>query len=356
MDESQFGKGAVKDTPDTRDYQWEEVGYGAAPFDWEKGYDIEKELHVKMKPKNQNGSGSCGGQSWASYAASLEAQFSGTLEERSAKYIYAQTFEQGGGSTGRANAKIFVNQGVAREEVCPSYENGNPPSEAFMTRTGDITEAMRKDAENDKSLCYANVPNDIDSTAQAIKVNGGVILGVVGSNNGTWLSSNPKHPKVGEKFWYHWVYAGKARLKDGKKQIGLLNSWGDNVGENGWQWLDEEYFTEIVPNGNGATCIWQVWTHVYAPPAIPVYHHTFMKRLEYGMRGDEVKALQQVLLIEGDFPSNVPCTGYYGGITADAVLKFQLNYNIDTPEVLHNLKGHYVGPKTLMKLNALFGN
>lgn len=29
---------------------------------------------------------------------------------------------------------------------------------------------------------------------------------------------------------------------DGKKYIGFLNSWGDTVGEKGWQFIGEDYF------------------------------------------------------------------------------------------------------------------
>jgi hypothetical protein len=41
--------------------------------------------------------------------------------------------------------------------------------------------------------------------------------------------------------WGHALFAGRFRIKDGKKEIGILNSWG-NVGDRGWQWLSEEWF------------------------------------------------------------------------------------------------------------------
>jgi hypothetical protein len=55
MDPIQFGKGAHIDKIDTRDYQWSEIGFGIAPYDWSKEYDIEKVLGVTLPVKNQNG-------------------------------------------------------------------------------------------------------------------------------------------------------------------------------------------------------------------------------------------------------------------------------------------------------------
>ena len=345
MNPEQFGKGAIVDRVDLRDHQWSEVGFGAAPFDWTKPYDIETLLGRKLPIKNQGAAGSCGGQAWSSYASALEALDDKTFEERSAKFIYAQTCVQPAGSYGRDNAEVFVKQGVAREAVLTSYENGLPPSEAFMQRSQDITTESRIDAALDKAFSYANVNCDINSVAQAIEANKGVILGVCGSNNGTWLNANPQPPTTVE--WRHWVYAGKVRMLNGVKQIGLVNSWGDPVGESGWQWLNEDYFT----SGN----IFQVWTHVFnSTPSPAVFKHNFTKSMKYGENGAEVLALQTALQVDGTFTKLVAPTGFYGNITAKAVLDFQLKYALAEKNYLISLGGKNAGPLTLAKLNSLF--
>lgn len=357
------GTGALQDRPDARDYQWSEIGFAATPFDWNAGYDIEavlqealKDPNFRIKPKDQDGSGSCGGQAWATQDAVLEAITTGSFEERSAKYIYEQTFVYPGGSNGRDNCNILVKQGCAREAVLSSYDHGMPPSEAFMEKA-TITAKARLDAKSSRLLSYANVNTDIDTVAQAIRENSGVVLGIVGVNNGTWESDMPNPPadSAPAERWYHWVYAGKSKIINGKKCIGILNSWG-NVGDNGWQWLSEDYFrTVLSDNSHGQTAIWSAWTHVFNAAVVPPsFVHNFVSELRYRQSGAEVVALQKALQSIGIFPETVPCTGYYGDITRASVLAFQVKFMVAPMTELLSLNGRVVGPQTRAQLNKLF--
>lgn len=309
-----MGTGAIRDVYDPRDYQWSEIAHGSTPFNWVKGFDIEEKVG-KLLPKDQNGSSSCGGQAWSMYSAVLEALATGTLEERSAKFIYAQTAVPGGGSAGRTNCELCKKSGVCIEPLCPSYENGNPPSESFMTRKEDITEGALWDAKKNKERSYAFVNSDIDEIAQAVEINGGCVIGISGENNGTWLTPFPKPPL--HEGWRHWVYVGKAKIINGKKMLGLINSWGEDCGEDGWQWVGEDYFQALK-----GLAIWSVWTMVYDQQT-SYEPHLFMKSLRYGMIDSEVKFLQERLKLDGYFP-NIPTTKYFGKITRDAVKKFQI--------------------------------
>ncbi len=266
-----FNPGGEVDRVDNRDFQLTEIaGAIVVPFDWNKGVDIETELRTrlniptfKLPVKDQGDSFSCGGQSWASYAGVLEAFATGTFEERSAKFLYSQTYVPGGGSRGRDNADIFVTQGAARELVLTSYQSSMPPTEVFMEQSGDITDNVRIDAKLSKALAYAQTGTDINAVATAIRDNMGVVIGIDGENNGTWLSPFPKPPTTVQ--WRHWLYAGKAQVFGGKKYIGCLNSWGLDVGDRnnpGWQWLGEDYF---------ASHVWSGWTHIFAPLPIVTF-------------------------------------------------------------------------------------
>lgn len=339
-----FNPGGVKDRVDTRDFKWAEIGFGSAPFDWDEGYDIEAKLGINLPVKDQFGSFSCGGQAWGQYAGVLEASATGTLEERSAKFFYAQTYQFGGGSTGRDNADIFINQGSCRELVLPSYLPGGSTTEAFITRGQDITDLARTDAHTAQGFSYAQTGTSIDAIAQAIRDNRGAVLGLDGQNNGTWASAFPKPPTQTE--WRHWVFAGKPKKINGVKHIGFLNSWGDQIGEGGWQWIPEQYFT--------LGHVWSGWTHILAPILPPSFHHNFVSDLKFEQTGGDIIALQKALQLDGSFPATVPTTGFYGDITRRAVLAFQLKYMIAPLAELHALQGKTVGPKTRAKLNTLF--
>ena len=352
--------GAVRSPLDERDYTWEEVAMGLPSFDWNEGFDIEKKVG-KILPKDQNGSGSCGGQAWATLAAVQEALVTGTFEERSAKYVYAQTAVPGGGSSGRANSEIYAKQGVSLETLCSSYENGKPPTEAFMTRIGDITDAARTNAKSALAKSYVSISPDIDSIAQAVKANGGVVIGIDGTNNGTWLSRIPTAPTSAKGLWHHWVYVGKARIINGKKYLGILNSQGKNCGEDGWQYISEEYVNHAVYDssiGTDRDSVWEAWTTTVNMSGLPVgFKHDFLKDVAYGQTSEEVRALQKALQIDGAFPKGFDLTpgaypkAYYGDMTAQAILKFRAKYGIDTST---DPKGRNAGPKTRAKLNEIF--
>lgn len=320
-----YGKGAIVDTIDKRDFNFKEVGKTTPPFLWNKGFDIEEVLSdklgiadFKIPVKDQNGSFSCGGQAWAYYDQVLEAILTGSFEERSAKYIYSQTFvAPDGGSTGRDNCNILINQGCAREALTASYENGKPPKELFMRLKSDITEAAKKDAVSSKAFIYSNVDPDMELFAKALRDNNGLIMLITGSDNGSWTSPFPKPPKDSKNLWNHWVYIGKAKIINGKPHFGFLNSWGDDVGEKGWQWINEDYFkAHFVGYG---------WTISLAEK------FKFSKDLRIGMTDKDVKQLQirlnqkpETQVAQSGAGSPGLETDYFGGLTFKAVQAFQV--------------------------------
>jgi hypothetical protein len=196
-----------------------------------------------------------------------------------------------------------------------------------MQRKSDITEEAYKEALIDKALSYANVYSNIDAIAQAMENNKGCIIGITGKNNGTWSSKFPLPPiSVDNSCWNHWVYVGKAKMINGKKYIGFLNSWGESTGEKGWQWITEDYVKNPF--------IWSTWTMVYNFPK-PV-NYIFTSNMQVGSRGIEVKELQKRV-------NAIPLDGVFGPKTKKAVQDWQTKHNL-TPDGL-------VGPKTIAELN-----
>ena len=320
MNEQSTSKGALLSPKDVRDFSYK--GFSSIPYDWSVPFSVNTDLNVK----NQGLSSSCGGQAGSYYLAVLNALNKGTMEEKSAKFIYSQVFAPGGGAYLRDICDLLVKQGDSKESLTPSYESGNlPPSELFMERVEDITPEARQDAQNAEILAYANVPINIDTIAQAVRDNNGAIIMIGGQNNGTWLSAYPAPAITPE--WHHFLYVGKLKMENGKKYLGVINSWGSTVGENGWQWLEEGH----IP------FIYECRTLVFKKS------FTFNTNLHFGMSGNDVLELQKRMVLE-KCATYTP-TGWFGPLTLLSVIKYQVLHNI-APSV------GFVGPLTRASLNA----
>lgn len=247
MVEKRFGTGAHKNKLDLRDHKWEHLARALEPFDWEKGYDIEVELqkklnnpHFRIPVKNQGQSSSCVGQASAYYESVQDAFEKGVYTEKSARDAYSQIFYPGGGSSTRDALNLLIKKGVCKESLLKSYQGNEPPSESFIENRTDASTITVNDALTSKGTAYATIGNkSFDGYAQAARDNHGMLITVSGQNNGTWFLEFPKIPYTSE--WKHELYVGKAKMINGKKYIGVLNSWGTDVGDSGWQWLGEDY-------------------------------------------------------------------------------------------------------------------
>jgi hypothetical protein len=339
--------GANQRRPDPRDYPFDarEVAQAADPFQWQVGTGPDPALVSLLAIKDQGSSGSCGGQAFSYYGARLRAAYASDPSARSAKYLYSQVYVPGGGSSDRDLATIAKNQGFGLEGDCPSYDGDQPPSEAFMERPQDITAIARIGASKDQATLAYSFPNfDIDSVAQAASACLGIVLGLYGTNNGTWLSPEPKPPVAADGApWSHYMYGVQPQIYNSKKGLWCPQSWGSGAGINGWQFLDEDYFA--------ANAIWGAIVLIYNPAPVQPPQHTFSTDLALGQSGEEITALQQFLAYDGEF--NLAPTGYYGSITAGAVLKFQLKYALSSTATLEELGGQVVGPASRQKLNSL---
>lgn len=236
--EGQFGTGGIKNTWDPRDHRVEGLGMAAEPFDWTKGYDVEEEMKTLLTSEDQGVSGSCGGQAGRYYTEVLNMLTTGSFERLSAKDPYCYIYYPGGGTTSRDIGKRIGDHGIARESAVPSYQNGQAPSEAFM-EDKSVSSLLSDAVRIGLISAYAKSKLDIESIAVAVRDNHGCIITIGGQNNGTWLSQFPQPPINVQ--WRHFLYVGKVKMINGKKYLGVKNSWGNDVGINGWQWLSEDY-------------------------------------------------------------------------------------------------------------------
>jgi hypothetical protein len=190
--------GAYPRRPDPRDYPYTplEVAEAGAPFSWQTGNGPDPALVQLLTIKNQGQSGSCGGQAFSYYGQRLRAVYANDFGPRSAKFLYGQVYVPGSGSSDRDLANLAIKQGFGLETDTPSMQGSFAPSEAFMERPQDIAALARIGAAKDQaSFAYAFPTIDLESIAQAASACFGVVLGIHGTNNGTWLSAEPKPPK-----------------------------------------------------------------------------------------------------------------------------------------------------------------
>jgi peptidoglycan hydrolase-like protein with peptidoglycan-binding domain len=85
----------------------------------------------------------------------------------------------------------------------------------------------------------------------------------------------------------------------------------------------------------------------------PAFDYNFTKKINYGEKTSDVKALQTLLKLDGTFQADIDCTGYYGYYTQQAVKAFCSKYKVANILELVYVNGRWCGPKTLKKLNEL---
>lgn len=81
----------------------------------------------------------------------------------------------------------------------------------------------------------------------------------------------------------------------------------------------------------------------------------FTRVLKYKERSEDVKQMQLLGQRLGLFPSSIPATGYYGNVTKDFVKAFQIKYQLADLATINYINGRWLGPKTLEKMNELYG-
>ena len=373
-----FGSGVIPDGEDKRDYIYEEA-LGSFEIDWEKGYDVRDELGGDFKPKNQMGSYSCVAQAasqymWVYQVLEMKNKYGQTLEELrrdhpseveevSAKAIYSQiAIAKGVGSYLRDAALLGIKWGSLFEATVPSYRpNGMTDEDLMFDRTWkkpELDELARVLRGKEARVIYDS--RNIDTFAQAIITNHGVLSGVEGSNGRGWgYAERPELPQPGDDIWGHGLYFGAFGKDEYGKYVAFPNSWGKIVKEEwkpgckpgtGWQKIYVNYFE--------AGRVFNPWTHMDRPnDEVQVegqFRYKFTRPMRYGQRSTDIKMLQQALQIDGCFPKDQSPTGYYGTITAQSVMEFHVKYKIVTIEELAKIGGLEVGPKTRKQLNLLF--
>ncbi len=240
IDVSTKGKGALPDKVDLRNYRLDMV-FEATELPTE--YDISDKIQWT---KDQGSSGSCGGQAFSYYMEVLSFIRDGVYTKLSARDLYAPVHVTSGGSRASDLLNQLSNNGIALEEDVPSYENGNPPSEAFMERMTVRNQSLQAKAMqywiDNKYLTFDS--RSIDQVKQAIFKGNGAVMAVWG-NNTCWTTPNGEImvPGPGAATWGHFIYLTGWQIRNGQLYFKFKNSWGNEWGDNGFGYLPAKYLT-----------------------------------------------------------------------------------------------------------------
>ena len=342
--EKDFGKGLLdrpSDIPDYRDYKAEEIAT-FAPVIWKE----KKPEDFKTYPiKNQNGSGSCVGQTISKQLEVDELNENKVYRKLSARSIYSLGYVSTGGMNMRDATKIAIEKGATLEYLLPS-ENKN---EQEMRYNGDYNTDAKQIALVYKPKMALFVEPSLENIVSVIQehrdkgIEKAVGICVKGYNNGTWLSVYPKPIVKGEP-WYHAITALDFGLIKGKKYISIDNSWGD-IAMEGKQFLSIDY-EPFIYSAEYFLNLPDDWRDKVSEIKKPKYQWT--KLMKIGSKGDDVLALQKALQHLGMFPVDicVKPTGAFFGISRNGVQIFQRVYKLKVDGI--------VGKNTLKKLNEIF--
>jgi hypothetical protein len=203
----QFGKGAIPDTPDPRDFKFEDV-MGAAHVDWLRPFQLPH------PPANDQGpSDSCVAQAWSYYHWQLHGK------NYSRRDLFCRIALEYGAQI-RDGGWQVVNNGQATRDEVPD------PSPETMQNMRDKTGVTPQAEASDKESNYFVIQDgSIDGIALAIEQFKGVVFGVIGTNQGWQDYANPRPPQQGETQWGHALYALGHHMHDGLKCILAMPSW-----------------------------------------------------------------------------------------------------------------------------------
>jgi len=330
-----------------RDYESKEVVTppAAGALQW---IDKPQSQWRKFEIFDQDGSLSCVGQSTAKILGVENVREENRFIRFSARDIYTRRSNAPAGGMWFHNAlEIASKTGASFESLMPSEKK----NEAGMNYSGD-----RKVSDEQIGLIFKGggyvgftYPYNIDEIAKVIDSGKAVLFGF----RFTYAEWNERPSvKVSNPDLHHGVAGVDRTLNGGEKCIIIDDSWGAATALNGQRIITEAFLRDRCTYAGYLTDLSNKWRDMQTVIVKP--HVNFQRDLKFGETHDDVKALQDMLKFEELFPVNQESTGYYGNITAKAVLAWQKLHAVGTAAELKPLGGKVFGPKSRTTANLLY--
>lgn len=352
MSEFEFMNGAAIDTrldsEKIKDFELAEVVSAPAAVVWRE--KEEKDWRT-FPEQNQKGSGSCVAQTVKKLAGIQLFLKEGKYVDFSATSIYQERSNKpDGGMIGVESFEIWRKTGISLEALVPSQKMDDAQMDALK-----IENYEKEIGKIFRINNHVGLPvGDIETVASTIQQTKKGVMVWFFFTNAEW---SPLVPVIIDpaltiaKGLRHSVTAVDYLLYKGKKALLIEDS--SHFGGRTRRVVTEDFFKKRNWFARYGTSF--QFESGDAWPTKP--KHTFLNDLYFSevvVHDAEVTALQDCLKYEGLFPADRDSTGYYGAITASAVLAFQKKYQVASTEELNKLQGRRVGAKTRAKLNELF--
>lgn len=345
------GTGALTDFRSSRekmrDFSFSEIVKSPEPVKWE---EKPESAWRKFPIFDQNGSGSCVAQTAAKLLGVNYYIKNKQYVHFSSTDIYQQRYNKP--APGMASSDVFniiSKNGATLEELVPSQNMTDVEMD-----TAKIPDYKRQVGRVFKVTNYLSAPaGNIENIASIIQKTEKAVMLWFFFMADEWTDiPTVRYPNIrvaDSSVLRHSVSGTEVTLYKGKKAIIIEDSWGPGHGKGGRRIITEDFFR----SRNYFAGYLMNFDFNEGQTTKP--HHRFSTTLSYGQTNPEVRILQDILKYEGLFPLNTDSTGYYGGVTAHSVLKFQKKYEVASSAELDSLQGMVVGPKTITQLNLLFG-
>lgn len=300
-----------------KDYLHEELALSSIPVEYLTRVKAKKQIG-KYFAENQGNVGSCCGHGTALAGGILKVREGKPYQRLSPAFIYRQRKNYPNEGMYVVDAgDILKKNGSCLETYCPTPHNTVDMDNLFLTgEMYDKAKPFRAGsyfALGNKIDDYANIANNLELP---------IILFVWGSVK-EWSMETPEildeNLTLENAPIRHLVtiLPNTAHIYKKKKYVIIQDS--AHFGKKTHRYVSEDWFNKRVVMG-------QYWLTLDNAEPTPPPLYDFKVNLKVGDTGEEVRRMQEFLKSQGFFP-DMPCTGYYGGISRKAVEDFQIKYS-----------------------------
>lgn len=328
MDDPTFNSGAL-DQPE--DYlrpdapQDREIAQSPQPAKW-----VEKKIDdfITYPKRDQRQNFTCVAHWLAKQLSVDELSENGKYRELSPRSIYPFGKDKNGGMNSLTAGKLAVKQGMTLESLLPSdglTEDEMSEAKDYALDAKNVALIYRPQQIIECAVDFDTIANILyNYQSEGKKKTIGVTL--TGQNNGTWFTPFPLPPKSTKDLWYHKITITDFGYLNGKPVLAFDNSMGERVGNKGQQFLGKQWEKFLYA---GMYTLNTVFSFDQTPK-VEMFKHRWMVDLSVGMTNNDVLMLQKALQAVGMFPLStvVAPTGYFGGITKEAVELFQQSFGL----------------------------